>query len=81
MDDARFTIRYRLPGTIPVLLVEEEAGDLFTIDRRGLHTYHTGAGDGRATADRLSRQGWLPVPAVAPYTLDELLRLLPPFAN
>ena len=80
MPHARFTIRYRLPGRVPALLVEEQTGGLFTVDPHGIRARLADAGDGPTMGDRLRRQGWVRVPEVAPYRLDELQRLLAPAA-
>ena len=76
MAHARFTIRYRLPGPVPALLVEEATGALFTVAPDGVRSHLGGAGVVPALDARLRRRGWVPVPAVAPYSLAELRRLL-----
>jgi hypothetical protein len=82
MLTARFTIRYRrriAPDAV-ALLVEDDGGQLHVCSRSGLRPFLREARDPARRRATLRELGWVPVPAVAPYTLDGLRRLLGPAA-
>jgi hypothetical protein len=77
---AHYTIRYRFNGAHRALLVQDSAGDAYVVTPAGVACRLSGARHFPALEPALSRLGWLPVPRVDPYRLDELQRLLPPGA-
>ena len=78
LTEPRYTIRLRHAGA--GLVVEDAAGDAYIVSEQGLQCRLTG----RRTLDDLTptlrRLGWVPVPAVAPYTRAKLRCLLSPLA-
>jgi hypothetical protein len=78
MIDRRFTIRYRQRTDIGVtaVLVEDDAGRLHVCTGTELHPYLRGASSPERRVETLRQLGWVPVPRVAPYTLDGLQRLV-----
>ena len=78
MTEPRYTIRLRYAGRrgCTALIVENARGDAFIYTRRGLACRLTGHFRLAAYTSTLHRLGWVPVPAVAPYTLDALGRLV-----
>ena len=83
MAEPRFTIRYRqhLVAVGLALLVEDAAGTLFVCTGQSLRPFLPGSdGDLARRAATLRALGWVPVPAVAPYSLGDLRRLLDPVA-
>src|SRR4051794_22227642 len=82
MDAARYTIRLRHAGVrgTDALLVVDRCGTAHLCLSHGI-VCHLGDAQRLAHLEPVLRQrGWVPVPPVAPYTLDELLRLLAPLA-
>ena len=78
-ESARYTIRYRFDRAHHALLVQDDAGDAYIVDAAGLACHLSGAR--LATREStLRRLGWVPVPEVSPYHLDELQRVLYPTA-
>jgi hypothetical protein len=75
---ARYVIRYRFDGVPLALLVEDSAGDAYVIGTAGRICPLAGTRDLSGLEPALRRLGWLPVPRVDPYRLDELQRLLAP---
>jgi len=75
----RYTVRLRGRGAdrAPALVVEDERGVAYLSHRGWLPVCLIGA-DAAARLPRLLRgwEGWARVPRVAPYTLDELRRLV-----
>ncbi len=77
MPSQRFTIHYRQrtrSGGVAVL-VEDSAGQLHVYTGMGLRPYLRENPDPARRQATLRRLGWVPVPRVAPYTLDGLQRL------
>ena len=73
-------IRYRFDGDHHALLVQNNAGDAYIVGPAGLVCRFSGACDFPALEPTLYNLGWIPVPRVDPYRLDELLHLLAPAA-
>jgi hypothetical protein len=82
MDGARYTILLRHSGVrgTDALIVVDACGDAHLCGRHGLYCRIGGVARLRRLEPTLRCQGWVPVPEVAPYALDELLRLLSPIA-
>ena len=80
MKGERYTIRYRRGGhpEQTALVIEDETGTAYLYERAGLHCRLTRAHSLARLEDTLHRLGWYRVPAVPPYTLDQLRRLLIP---
>jgi hypothetical protein len=78
MINQRFTIRYRQRTTIGemAVLVEDTTGQLHVYTGAGLLPYLRQSDNATRRGDTLRRLGWVPVPRVAPYTLDGLQRLI-----
>lgn len=84
MTTQRFTIRYRQRTSIGemAVLVEDATGRLHVYTGTGLLPYLRQSAespqdhDSMRRAATLRRLGWVPVPRVAPYTLDGLQRLI-----
>lgn len=78
MTNQRFTIRYRQRTTIGemAVLVEDTTGQLHVYTGAGLLPYLRQSRNAARRIDTLRRLGWVPVPRVAPYTLDGLHRLI-----
>lgn len=78
MTHQRFTIRYRQRTSIGemAVLVEDTIGRLHVYTGVGLLPYLRQSDDSARRGDTLRRLGWVPVPRVAPYTLDGLQRLI-----
>lgn len=73
-----FTIRYRQHtpiGTV-ALLVEDATGELHVCTRQGFRPYLHESNDPIRRAATLRMLGWVQVPAVAPYTREDLSLLL-----
>jgi hypothetical protein len=75
---ASYVIRYRFDGEHHALLVQDSAGDAYIVGPDGLACRFAGACDLPTLEPTLRGLGWVPVPRVSPYRLDELLRLLVP---
>ena len=75
---AHYVIRYRFEGKSVALLVEDGDGDIHIIGAAGLIYPLAGICDLSRLGPTLRRLGWIPVPRVEPYRLDELRRLLIP---
>ncbi len=74
----RFTVRYRQltnSGTAAVL-VEDTTGQLHVYSKAGLIPYLRRGPSRQRRIETLRRLGWVPVPRVAPYTLEGLQRLI-----
>lgn len=69
-----YRVRYRLatPTGHTALIVEDDRHDCFVYPARGFCCHFTNA----RQLTRVIRLGWVAVPEVAPYTLDELRGLL-----
>lgn len=80
MRGGRYTIRYRRGGSPgqTALVIEDETGSAYLYEGAGLHCRLTGAHSLARLEETLRRSGWDRVPAVPPYTLDQLRRLLTP---
>lgn len=78
MTGLAYTVRYRLHTRTDAiaLLVEDETGQVYLFDGQRLRPYLRPTGDPARRLVTLQRLGWVPVPHVAPYRLDELHRLL-----
>ncbi len=78
MRDNRYTIRLRYGNRRGqrAVIVEDACGDAYIFDPHGFRCRLHGAHDLRTLAPTLHRLGWLAVPAVAPYSLSGLRRLL-----
>ena len=82
MTEPHYTIRLRYagrPGRV-AFVIESAAGDAYIFSGEGLVCCL--ARDFRLAGyvPTLRRLGWVPVPAVAPYSLDALGRLIGPIA-
>lgn len=80
----RYTIRYRcgdLHGQI-ALIVDDARGDAYLFCGGCLQVRQTGHGAGARLAHLIGRRAaCVPVPEVAPYTLDDLQHLAAPTAS
>ena len=77
---ARYTIRYRC-CVGHALIVEDGAGSAYVFDGQGLYFWLGGTHAPAEIATMLHRLGWRPVPPVAPYTLNELSKMLLPMVS
>jgi hypothetical protein len=78
MSAAYFTIRYRSalhPDSV-TLIVEDSAGDHFTLNCHPDHCRLTPLNDFEQMMPTLHHLGWHRVPEVAPYPLDALRSLM-----
>lgn len=75
---ASYVIRYRFDGAHQALLVQDSDGDAYIVGADGLTCRFSGACDFPALEPTLRGLGWVPVPRVSPYRLEELQRLLVP---
>ena len=73
-----YVIRYRHDGESHTLLVQDMSGDAFIVGPTGAACYFSGARDFLTLEPTLRSLGWVPVPRVDPYRLDELQHLLKP---
>jgi hypothetical protein len=73
-----YVIRYRLGGSRPAVLIEDDGENAFIVTTGGLLCPLTGSRDLSSLEPVLRHHGWMPVPKVAPYCLDEIRRLLIP---
>lgn len=78
MSEPRYTVRLRYAGRrgVVAFVVEDEDGDAYIYGRAGLCCRLARGGALPRRVPTLHRLGWVPVPAVAPYTLAGLRRLL-----
>ena len=78
MTEPRYTIRLRYAGRRGCIafIVESACGDAFIYTRHGLTCRLTGHFRLAEYTSTLHRLGWVPVPTVAPYSLDALGRLV-----
>jgi len=78
----RYTLRLRHAGGRggAGLVVEDRCGVAYIYSRKGLRCRLIGRWSLPALAPTLHRLGWVPVPLVAPYSLEGLRRLLGPSA-
>jgi hypothetical protein len=77
---ARYTIRYRFDREHHALLVEDPDGEGYIVGLEGLECRLSGPYRLPDLEPTLRDLGWVPVPEVSPYRLDELQRLLCPTA-
>jgi hypothetical protein len=77
---AAYVIRYRFDGDHRALLVQDSVGDAYIVGPSGLVCRFSGAYDFPTLEPTLRGLGWIPVPRVDPYRLEELQRLLAPAA-
>jgi hypothetical protein len=73
-----YVIRYRSEGQPLALLVEDSAGEAYVIGTAGPIRPLAGVLDLSRLDPALRQLGWIPVPRVAPYHVDELRSLLDP---
>jgi hypothetical protein len=72
----RYVIRYRFAGHPLALLVEDSAGEAYVVGTAGSIRPLAGLRDLARLEPSLRRLGWVPVPRVASYRVDELRNLL-----